>query len=688
MVSLPHEKCYAIGGVQTRLVGPALGVLLFYCVGFPAGIWYLFTRHRKVIEQDQLLRATGRGDSYTENSNYEFRKTYSKLYYAYKPSSYFWIEMIILRKFLLVVIGAIFRNNPSFQMATCLMVLFFSLVVQVHRQPFMGYRERAEIVKSSMESRVLRETKELSAMELVQHMGGKTGVKESERIQKKRRQVSQTQYLMESQHRLLYSHHRVCCNYNVVEEVFLVCGVIVNLCGMMFDTTYLKDKQNETTKTVISALTITLIVGSLIYWVVVLVYEICTGAKNKKTRTKLQWAKMRGSARSQGGGLKSRMLAMSKKNAGGGAHAGGAAVTLKPGEVKEDDPQNAFEALDGLFFDLLDEHDDDHDPLLEHGAHMRSMAATQEELLTDLVVKEGTSGENDSSPIAVKVRPAGADGDTRFKPTNALSTMKRLRVKSVREKGMDRKALALTHDDHETMASVLESYRSHEEHLAKQTNIRRNKSMANTMNRVQARRKLKSSKAMRNVEIFSHCDDEQLAKVIDAMSCTSYVKGDKIVKQGERADVFYIITQGSAGVWQKNITNMLRGGAMVGELDALAHFGENALVNAIGEMDGVSDPSKLKEVRNATVVASSPRCTVMALTGNSLRRLLEQGVINKEVLVRSVDDIAAQRDRRTKATRVLKKAVAKRKSKMGGASKTPEVARKVEESRRLLPDSF
>ena len=138
MVSLPHEKCYAEGGVQTRLVLPGLGVLIFYCIGFPSAIWILFRRKRKVIYEDQLLRATGRGDSYTENSYYEFRKSYSKLYYAYKPESYFWIEMIILRKFLLVVIGAIFRNNPSFQMATCLMVLFASLVFQVHRQPFMG----------------------------------------------------------------------------------------------------------------------------------------------------------------------------------------------------------------------------------------------------------------------------------------------------------------------------------------------------------------------------------------------------------------------------------------------------------------------------------------------------------------------------------------------------------------------
>ena len=104
---------------------------------------------------------------------------------------------------------------------------------------------------------------------------------------------------------------------------------------------------------------------------------------------------------------------------------------------------------------------------------------------------------------------------------------------------------------------------------------------------------------MRNVEIFSQCDDEQLSRVVDAMSCTTFQEGEKIVKQGDKADVFYIITQGTASVWQKNLSNMLRGGAVVGELKTLAHFGENALVNALAEAQGS------KEARNATVVASS-----------------------------------------------------------------------------------
>ena len=235
-------------------------------------------------------------------------------------------------------------------------------------------------------------------------------------------------------------------------------------------------------------------------------------------------------------------------------------------------------------------------------------------------------------------------------------------------------------------STVLQAERLHAEHLEHERRLQRNtsqrmeKQRRRTQNRVKARAALRQSQALHKVEIFCDLDDATISALVGEMTYESWPIGTKLVEEGDLADSLFVIMKGNCGVFIK--------GVKVHVLSKFDVFGENALVNAIGEMDGVSDPSKLKEVRNATVVASSPRCTVMALTGNSLRRLLEQGVINKEVLVRSVDDIAAQRDRRTKATRVLKKAVAKRKSKMGGASKTPEVARKVEESRRLLPDSF
>jgi len=296
--------------------------------GFPAAIWTIFSRKKAVIHKDQLLRAAGRGDSYTENVHYEFRRSFSKLYYQYQPESYFWIELVIGRKFLLVLIGAIFRNNPSFQMASCLLVLFSSLVMQVHRQPFMGHRERAALVKRTMEHRILRMTKELSSMELLHAMekdeeGYGTYEKNEERMEARRKQISQTQALMESQFKILHDQHRILCNYNVVEEVFLVCGVLVNLCGMMFDTEYLKNPVNKNVKKTVTYFVIVIIITSITYWFVVLLYEVCTGKRNKKTRSKLHFSKLKSS---MGGGKKKN-----KKKFGGGKSGGGSPFAGKVG---------------------------------------------------------------------------------------------------------------------------------------------------------------------------------------------------------------------------------------------------------------------------------------------------------------------------------------------------------------------
>ena len=35
-----------------------------------------------------------------------------------------------------------------------------------------------------------------------------------------------------------------------------------------------------------------IIIASVIYWIIVLLYEVCTGHKTKKTRTKLHWSKI------------------------------------------------------------------------------------------------------------------------------------------------------------------------------------------------------------------------------------------------------------------------------------------------------------------------------------------------------------------------------------------------------------
>ena len=68
-------------------------------------------------------------------------------YYHFKPGKIYWITYIILRKFAIAFIGLMFRANPGFQLALCLLVLFTCYILQVKNRPYMSNSERDEVVR-------------------------------------------------------------------------------------------------------------------------------------------------------------------------------------------------------------------------------------------------------------------------------------------------------------------------------------------------------------------------------------------------------------------------------------------------------------------------------------------------------------------------------------------------------------
>ena len=75
-----------------------------------------------------MLVAKETGDTRASNPHcYDFRKMYQKLYYQFKPDCYFWILIVILRKFGLSFTGLMFRKNAGFQVRSARRVLYFFL---------------------------------------------------------------------------------------------------------------------------------------------------------------------------------------------------------------------------------------------------------------------------------------------------------------------------------------------------------------------------------------------------------------------------------------------------------------------------------------------------------------------------------------------------------------------------------
>ena len=86
----------------------------------------------------QVRRVLGTGSCRESNPKYyEFRKRYYKLYYRFKPRYHYWGQVILLRKFLVVLCTIFLKSNPTLQATTALMILFVSYSVHNRALPYL-----------------------------------------------------------------------------------------------------------------------------------------------------------------------------------------------------------------------------------------------------------------------------------------------------------------------------------------------------------------------------------------------------------------------------------------------------------------------------------------------------------------------------------------------------------------------
>jgi hypothetical protein len=104
---------------------------------------------RFTIMADQLLRAKGLGDDRLDNPRYyTFRKTWSKMYYHFRPEKWYWELVILARKCLISFTAVMFRTSSDFQLAMALLVLFASYVLHAKHQPYMTHLNREDVINS------------------------------------------------------------------------------------------------------------------------------------------------------------------------------------------------------------------------------------------------------------------------------------------------------------------------------------------------------------------------------------------------------------------------------------------------------------------------------------------------------------------------------------------------------------
>jgi hypothetical protein len=197
----------------------------------------------------------------------------TRLYYHFRPEQWYWILVILGRKFLIAITALMFNKNPAFQMAVALLVLFIAYALQVRYSPYMSMSERLTVLMEHKRKALLGDKvhQALAAtIAVTRRQGRRSGVSMSMDKAKDRRAVAVSFFW----------------NYNTVESVLLFSAVLVNLAGVMFesgrfDTGLYKEQQDFLTYAVIVVITL-----SIGYFIVVLVSEVYTmltaNSKSKK----------------------------------------------------------------------------------------------------------------------------------------------------------------------------------------------------------------------------------------------------------------------------------------------------------------------------------------------------------------------------------------------------------------------
>jgi CRP-like cAMP-binding protein len=223
--------------------------------------------------------------------------------------------------------------------------------------------------------------------------------------------------------------------------------------------------------------------------------------------------------------------------------------------------------------------------------------------------------------------------------------------------GVELPQFGLTQTVSRTVSDIMAHHEAHAREHSRKQEERQALSKRKTMQRVEARAKLKRSRKMKQVEIFQNFDDATLSAVIDKMTLETFRAGETIVAQGEVADAFFIITKGACNVRRKTLVDIVHG-QVIGRLGLFEHFGEAVLVTAARRVflcqSGMSGPVK-EELRNATVEAAADNddtVQVLRLSMEDVERVLSSGVVDMKALQKRIEERHENRELLTSARRV------------------------------------
>jgi len=269
------EKCNVKGGTHLTLLPFAIIACLGYTLGYPVAVGFFHYVRRELIMEDQYIRAKGGGDTTLENPHaYVLRRSFSRIYYAFKPEYHWWVLVILFRKFCIAGTSLIFSRNIGFQMAACLLILFLSYVLQVRFLPYMGADDHSNVIRrllalaptSPFHNRLL------ASLASVEAIGRKKARKNKMTISTDGEPTASA---------IFYWITGALFNYNTVDAFLLFCAILVNLCALLYTAARPTDSFYKTSRDSITVSFFIVITVSLIYWITVAVVDVYLQLKEK-----------------------------------------------------------------------------------------------------------------------------------------------------------------------------------------------------------------------------------------------------------------------------------------------------------------------------------------------------------------------------------------------------------------------
>mgnify|MGYP005991323017 CR=1 FL=1 len=261
--------CYKQGGIHLELLPFAFVFLLVYVMAYPALIYAWLRRSRHIVKVDQLLRAYGYGhdEKTSDRLHHQFRRMFHKVYYHFKPDKWYWITVIISRKFLIAITALLFRSTPGYQLAMIVLVLFASYSVHIRSSPFMSRPEHRSITLAH-EMRV----EESDPYHLQLDASLQPLLQKAQRAD--RSDFRQATFGAEKKRGADLDDSQLMTNYNTVESVLLVSAILVALSGIMFNSKKMVEMDTSPAKDALTMLVLIIILASVAYFVVIFVVEI------------------------------------------------------------------------------------------------------------------------------------------------------------------------------------------------------------------------------------------------------------------------------------------------------------------------------------------------------------------------------------------------------------------------------